>query len=155
MCDVEYWVCKRFHDKLGFGGGVGGALLWSEVGVEYSMQEKSASECYSRGSADHDESFTGNGEDTNVADESFHTGYGSSEFKNYSNNSNVLEMQFSTYSNSTDARTQSFSSYSKDDNFDGQSFQSYSNNFSGAMNKLQRCHVSFQELRQGRCEPQR
>lgn len=44
MCVVEYWVCKRFHDKLGFGGGVGGALLWSEVGVEYSMQEKSASE---------------------------------------------------------------------------------------------------------------
>ena len=37
MCDVEYWVCKRFHDKLGFGGGVGGALLWSEVGVEYSI----------------------------------------------------------------------------------------------------------------------
>ena len=38
-----YFGCvKGGGDKLGFGGGVGVAFVWSEVGAEYSTQEKSA-----------------------------------------------------------------------------------------------------------------
>lgn len=39
---VYFGCVKGGGDKLGFGGGVGVAFVWSEVGAEYSTQEKSA-----------------------------------------------------------------------------------------------------------------
>eukprot|EP00256_Glycine_max_P070625 XP_025985220.1 polygalacturonase 1 beta-like protein 3 [Glycine max] len=96
---------------------------------------------YSRSSAGHGESFTGYGEDTNVADKSFHTystnaGGGSGEFKNYSSNSNVPDVRFATYFDSIGGRTQSFSSNNEDDNYDRQSFQSYGKNSADAANSF-------------------